>query len=57
MFNSDILEKIYSDKDMQKVPIGYMSTMIHGIETVLEDMGYDLNSKPKEEKYATFSDY
>ena len=37
MFSDEILEKIFSDQETQKVPIGYQSTMIHVIEKILEE--------------------
>lgn len=39
MFNDEILEKIFADEEVQKVPIGYQSTMVSVIERVLEEMG------------------
>lgn len=37
MFSDETLEKIFSDPETQKVPIGYQSTMIHVIEKILEE--------------------
>lgn len=37
MFQDETLEKIFADKETQKVPIGYQSTMIHVIEKILEE--------------------
>lgn len=37
MFSDETLEKIFSDPEAQKVPIGYQSTMIHVIEKILEE--------------------
>lgn len=36
MFTDDILEKILSDAEVQKIPIGCQSTMIRAIEKILE---------------------
>lgn len=37
MFSDEILEKIFADKETQKVPIGCQSTMIRVIERILEE--------------------
>ena len=37
MLKDEILEKIFSNKEMQMIPIGCQSTMIHVIEEVLEE--------------------
>lgn len=37
MFSDEILEKIFTDPEAQKIPIGYQSTMIRVIEKVLEE--------------------
>ena len=37
MFSDKILEKIFSDPEAQKVPIGYQSTMVRVVEKVLEE--------------------
>lgn len=36
MFSDEILEKILTDEEVRKVPIGCQSTMIRAIERVLE---------------------
>lgn len=41
MFTDEMLEKILTDEETHKVPIGAQSTCIHVIERVLEDFGYD----------------
>ena len=43
MFSDEILEKIFSDPEAQKVPIGYQSTMIHVVEKILEELKKDAN--------------
>lgn len=42
-FSDEILEKIFADKETQKVPLGYQSTMIHVIEKVLEGEEQDVD--------------
>ena len=42
MFSDEILEKIFAQKEIQKVPFAYQSTVIHVIERVLEEMGVDV---------------
>ena len=37
MFSDEILEKIFSHPETNKIPIGCQSTMIHVIEEVLEE--------------------
>lgn len=37
MFDDKILEKIFTDPETQKIPIGYQSTMIRVIEKILEE--------------------
>lgn len=50
MFSDEILEMIFANKEAQKVPIGFQSTMIHVVEEVLEEAGYVLiNTAIKEE--------
>lgn len=49
MFNDELLEKIFADKEMQTIPLGCQSTAISVIERILEEI--------KEEKpYVTLSD-
>lgn len=38
MFDEKVLEKIFSDKEVQKIPIGCQATMVKVIEKVLEEM-------------------
>ena len=44
MFNDAILEKIFSDPEMQTIPVGAQSTMIRIIARILEEMGVDVNA-------------
>lgn len=44
MFNDVILEKIFSDPEVQQIPIGAQSTMIGVIAKILEEMGVDVNA-------------
>lgn len=37
MFSDEILEKIFSDPESHKVPVGYQSTMVRVIEKALEE--------------------
>lgn len=37
MFSDEILEKVFSREDVQKIPLVYQSTMIHAVEEVLEE--------------------
>ena len=49
MFTDEILEKIFADQEMQKIPIGTQATAVSVIERVLE--------KIKEERpYANLSE-
>lgn len=48
MFTDEILERIFSDKEMQTIPLGCQSTAIRVIERVLEEMGVDLNATLRE---------
>lgn len=43
MFSDAILEKIFADKEAQTVPIGCQSTMVHVIEKILDELGYDFS--------------
>lgn len=38
MLSDDFLTKIFSNKEMQKIPIGAQSTAVHAIEEVLEQI-------------------
>lgn len=49
MFSDDVLEKIFSDSEMKKIPIGTQSTAISVVERVFEEI---MEEKP----YATLSD-
>ena len=49
MLKDEILEKIFSDKEMQMIPIGCQSTAVSVFENVLEELR-------KENPYATISD-
>lgn len=42
MFSDSVLEKIFAEKEIQKIPFEYQSTIIHVIERVLEEMGVDV---------------
>lgn len=49
MFSDEILEKIFSDSEMQKIPIGTQATAVSVVERVLEQI--------KEERpYASLSE-
>ena len=37
MFSDKILEKIFSNPEIQKIPFEYQSTMLHAIETAIEE--------------------
>ena len=43
MFSDKLLEKIFSEKEIQRVPFEYQSTVIHVVERVLDEMGVDLD--------------
>lgn len=43
MFSDKLLEKIFSDKEIQRVPFEYQSIVIHVVERVLDEMGVDLD--------------
>ena len=49
MLKDKILEKIFSNKEMQMIPIGCQSTAVSVFEDVLEELR-------KENPYATISD-
>lgn len=38
MFNDDFLCKIFSHKEMQRIPVGCQSTAVHVLEEILEDV-------------------
>ncbi len=48
MLNDDVLEKIFSNKEARKVPIGYQATMVSVFDEVLEQI-------KGENPYADFS--
>lgn len=41
MFSDEMLTKIYSKTETENIPVGYLTTVTHVIEDVLEEMGYD----------------
>ena len=49
MLKDEILEKIFSNKEMQMIPIGCQSTAVSAFEDVLEELR-------KENPYANISD-
>lgn len=49
MLKDEILERIFSNKEMQTIPIGCQSTAVSVFEDVLEELR-------KENPYATLSD-
>ena len=49
MLKDEILEKIFSNKEMQMIPIGCQSTAVSVFENVLEELR-------KENPYANISD-
>lgn len=44
MFSDEILERIFADKEMQKIPIGTQSTAVEVISRILEEEGIDVNA-------------
>lgn len=38
MFSDEVLEKIFSDAEMKKIPVGAQATVVNVIERVLEEM-------------------
>lgn len=50
MFSDEILEKIFADKEIQRVPFDYQSTVIHVVERVLEEMGVNLDDAVSKSK-------
>lgn len=49
MFSDEVLERIFSDKEIQTIPIGTQATAVNAVERVLEQI--------KEERpYASLSD-
>ena len=49
MLNDEILERIFANKEMQKIPIGTQATAVSVFEHVLEEI-------KEENPYATISD-
>ena len=49
MLNDEILERIFANKEMQKIPIGTQATAVSVFEDVLEELR-------KENPYATLSE-
>ena len=49
MLKDEILEKIFSNKEMQKIPIGAQATAVSVFENVFEELR-------KENPYATLSE-
>ena len=48
MFSDSILEKIFADKEIQKVPFEYQSIVIHVVERVLYEMGVEIDDAVSE---------
>lgn len=44
MFSDEILERIFADKEIQKIPVGAQSTVIEVVSRILEEMGVDVNA-------------
>lgn len=44
MFTDEMLEKMLTDSEMHKIPIGTQSTCLHVAEKVLEQFGYDFST-------------
>lgn len=44
MFSDELLEKIFADEEVQKIPIGCQHTMVKAIEKILEEMGVDVDA-------------
>lgn len=49
MFSDEILEKLFSDAEMRKIPVGAQATAVSAFERVLEQI-------EKEKPYATVSE-
>lgn len=49
MFKDEILERFFSDREMQTIPLGTQSTAISVVERILEEVR-------KENPYATISE-
>lgn len=48
MLSDEILERVFADEEMQKIPIGAQATAVSVIERVLEEMGVDVNATLRE---------
>ena len=48
MFSDSVLEKIFADKEIQRVPFDYQSIVIHVVERVLEEMGVNVDDAVSE---------
>lgn len=51
MFSDEILEMIFSNPEMQKIPVGTQATAVHVFEEILEDI---LEVNPYEQLSALF---
>lgn len=49
MFSDEVLEKVFSHPEMQKIPIGCQSTAVHVFQEVLEEI-------KEENPYGTISE-
>lgn len=45
MFDDELLELIFSDEEIRTVPIGFQSTVIHAIDKILLENGYEIRKK------------
>lgn len=50
MFSDELLEKIFSDEEVQKIPIGCQHTMVKAIEKILDEMGVDIDESISKSK-------
>lgn len=48
MFDDELLELIFSDEEIRTIPIGAQSTIIHSIERIMEDNGYEVVKKEED---------
>lgn len=48
LFSDELLELVFSDEDMRTVPIGFQATVIHSIERIIEDNGYEVVKKEED---------
>ena len=42
MFPEELLEKIFVDDEIVKVPIGAQSTILHAMERIIHDNGFEI---------------